>query len=66
MEEMKWFNSKMLGVLALNNIGFGLALAEICQTFGKQKCQGDMVCSKSALKSLLNNVTSLIGSIGKK
>jgi hypothetical protein len=63
---MRQFSSAMLGVLALNNLGFGLALAQICQTFGKQKCQGDMVCSKSALKSLLNNVTLLIGSIGKK
>jgi hypothetical protein len=35
MEEMKWFGSGFLGVLAANNIlCFGLALAEICQTFG--------------------------------
>ena len=26
MEEMKWFSSAMLGVLAANNLGFGLAL----------------------------------------
>jgi hypothetical protein len=36
---MKWFSSTMLGVLAAKNLGFGLALAEICQTFGKQQCQ---------------------------
>jgi hypothetical protein len=60
---MIWFSSAILDVLALNNIGFGLALAQICQTFGKQKCQGDMVCPKSALKSLLDIVTSLIGPI---
>jgi hypothetical protein len=29
----------MLGVLAAKNLGFGWALAEICQTFGKQQCQ---------------------------
>ena len=33
MEEMKWSSSGFLGVLAANNLGFGLALAEICQTF---------------------------------
>jgi hypothetical protein len=32
MEEMKWFSSAMLGVVAANYLGFGLALAEICQT----------------------------------
>jgi hypothetical protein len=26
MEEMKWFSSAMLGVLAIINLGFGLAL----------------------------------------
>jgi hypothetical protein len=31
---MKLFSSAMLGVLALNNLGFVLALAEICQFFG--------------------------------
>jgi hypothetical protein len=37
MEEMKWSSKSLLGVLAANNLGFGLALAEIenCQTFGK-------------------------------
>ena len=35
MEEMKWFSSGFLGVLAANNLGFGLALAEICQTLGQ-------------------------------
>jgi hypothetical protein len=33
MEEMKWFSSALHGVLAANNLGFGLDLAEICQTF---------------------------------
>jgi hypothetical protein len=31
---MKWFSSAMLGVLASSNLGFGLALAKISQTFG--------------------------------
>jgi hypothetical protein len=36
MEEMKWSSSGLLGVLVANNLGFGfgLALAEICQTLG--------------------------------
>ena len=33
MEEMKWSSSGLHGALAANNLGFGLALAEICQTF---------------------------------
>jgi hypothetical protein len=35
MEEMKWFSSAMLGALAANNLGFGLALLGIgiFQTF---------------------------------
>jgi hypothetical protein len=33
MEEMKWSNSGLLSVLVANNLGFGLALAEICQFF---------------------------------
>jgi hypothetical protein len=33
MEEMKWFSSSMIGVLAANNLAIGLALAKICQTF---------------------------------
>jgi hypothetical protein len=41
MEEMKWFGSTTVGVLAANNLGFGLALAGICLPFGKQQCQGD-------------------------
>jgi hypothetical protein len=34
MEEMKWSSSGLLGlcVLTANNLGFGLALAQICQT----------------------------------
>jgi hypothetical protein len=66
IDEVKLFSSAMLGVLALNNIGFGLALAEICQYFGQQKFQGGIACPKSVMQSLLNIVTSLIGSIGKK
>ena len=34
MEEMKWSSSAMLCILGANNLGFGLALAGICQTFG--------------------------------
>jgi hypothetical protein len=37
MKEMKWSSNGFLGVLATKNTGFGLALAEICQTFGQ--CQ---------------------------
>ena len=67
MEEMKWFSSAMLDVLAANVLGFGLALLpEICQTFGKRQCQTDMACPKSATQSLLNIVTSLIGPIWRK
>ena len=55
---MKWFSSAMLGLIAANNLGFGLALAEICQTsFGKQQSHGGMACPKSATQSLLNIVT---------
>jgi hypothetical protein len=43
MEEMKkWSSSAYLGVMAANNLGFGLALAGICHTFGQQQCQEDM------------------------
>jgi hypothetical protein len=49
MEEKKWFSSSaLLGVLAANNLGFGLALAEISQTFGQQQCNSDMACPKSS------------------
>jgi hypothetical protein len=41
MEQMKWFSSAMLGVLAVNKLGFGLSLAQICQTFGKRQCRRD-------------------------
>ena len=58
---MKWFSSAMLGVLAANNLGFGLAVAEICQTFGQQQCQMHMACPKSATQSLHDTITSLIG-----
>jgi hypothetical protein len=39
MEKIKWFSSSMLCELASNNLGFGLALAEICQcqTFGQRQ-----------------------------
>jgi hypothetical protein len=66
MEEMKWFSSAMLGVLAVNKIGFGLALAEICQTLGVRLCQDHMACPKSATQSSLDIVTSLIGPIWRK
>ena len=39
MEEMKWSSSGFLGVLSASNLGFGLAVAEICQTFVQQQCQ---------------------------
>ena len=66
MEEMKWSSSGFLGVLAANNLGFGLALAEICQTFGQRQCQEGMACPKSATHSLHNMVTSLNGPIWRK
>ena len=67
VEEMKWFSSAMLGVLAANNLGFGLAVAEMCcQTLGQQQCHGGMECPKSATQSLLNIVTSLIGLMWRK
>jgi hypothetical protein len=51
-------------VLAANNLGFiGLALSEICQTFGQQPCQEGMACPKSATHSIHSMVTSLIGPI---
>ena len=66
MDEMKWSSSGFLGVLAANNLGFGLALAEICQTFGQQLCQETMGCIKSSSQSLHNMATSLIGPIWSK
>jgi hypothetical protein len=54
MEEMKWFSRAMLGVLAVNKLGFGLALSEtICQSFVKRQCHRDMECPKSATQSPL-------------
>jgi hypothetical protein len=54
MEEMKWPSSGFLGVLAANNLGFGLALAEICQHFGQRYSgQEDTTCPKTATHSLL-------------
>jgi hypothetical protein len=41
MEEMKWFSSALLSVLAPSNFGFCLALAGIFQTFGEQQCRAD-------------------------
>jgi hypothetical protein len=68
MEEMKWFSSAMLDVLGANNLGFGLALAEICQTTVGQRhqCHRDMVPPKSVTQGLLNIVTTLIGPIWRK
>jgi hypothetical protein len=63
MEVMEWFSRAMLGVLATNNLDFGLALGEICQTYGQWQCQGNMACQKSDTQSLFNIVTSLIGPI---
>jgi hypothetical protein len=37
MEEMKRSSSGFLAVLAANNLGFCLALVEICQTFVQQQ-----------------------------
>jgi hypothetical protein len=34
MKKMKWSSSVFFGVLGAKNLGFGLALAEICQTGG--------------------------------
>jgi hypothetical protein len=59
MEEMTWFSSAMLGVLGANNLGFGLALAEICQSFCQQQCHRDTMPPKSVTQGLLNIVTSL-------
>jgi hypothetical protein len=39
MEEMKWSNSGFLGALISNLFGFGLVLAEICQTFVQRQSQ---------------------------
>jgi hypothetical protein len=63
-----WFSSALLGVLAANNLGFGLNLAEIYQSqpFGQQQCHRDMVCPKSVAQSLPNMVPSLIGPIWRK
>ena len=66
MDEMKWFSSGLLALLVASNLGLGLALAVICQTFGQQQCQEGMVCPKSAPHSLHNMVTSLIGPIWRK
>jgi hypothetical protein len=66
MEEMKWTNCGFLGVLTTMNLGFCLALAEICQTFGQQQRQEGMVSPNLASQSLLNMATSLIGPIWRK
>jgi hypothetical protein len=67
MEEMKWLSSAMLGVLAANNLGFAwLSWLESAKCFGRLKCQGEMACPKSAIHSLLNIVTPLIGFIWRK
>ena len=67
MEGMKWSSSGFIGVLAANNLGFGLALAEICQTFGQRQCHDiGMACPKSATQGLHSMVTLLIGPIWRK
>ena len=66
MDEMKSSSSGFLALLAANNLGFGLALAEICQTSGEHQCQEGMACPKSATHSLHNMVTSFIGPIWMK
>jgi hypothetical protein len=48
MEKMKWSSKSLLGVLAANNLGFGLALEKIGQTFGQQQINDGMACPKSA------------------
>jgi hypothetical protein len=64
MEEMKWFSSALLCVLAAKNLEpwFGLDLAEIYQSqpFGQRQCHRDMVCPKSVAQILLNMVSLLI------
>jgi hypothetical protein len=60
MDEMKWFSSAMLGVLAANNLGFAWLWLRSAKPFGQRQCQGDMSCPKSARQSILNIVTSLI------
>jgi hypothetical protein len=67
MEEMKWFSSAMLGVLAANNLGFAwLSWPESAKHLDHQQCQGDMACQKSATQSLLHIATQLIGFIWRK
>jgi hypothetical protein len=56
----------MLGVLAVNKLGFGLALAEVCQNFVKRQCHRGVAYPKSATQSPLNISTSLIGPIWSK
>ena len=60
MEGIKWSSSGFLCVLAANNLDFGLAQAEICQTLGQQQCQEDMAWPKSARHSLHNMLSSSI------
>jgi hypothetical protein len=44
-------------VLAANNLGFGLALADsICQEFGQPQCDSDMACPKYATQSLFGSI----------
>ena len=67
MDEMKWSSCGFLAYMATNILGFGLALAEICQTFGQQQqSQEGIVCPKSAPQSIHSMVTSLIGPIWNK
>jgi hypothetical protein len=57
----------MVVVLAAINLGFGLAVAEICQPLDQQQSHRGMACPKSATQSLLNIViSSLIGLMWRK
>jgi hypothetical protein len=37
---MKWFSSAMLGLIAANNLGFGLALAEMFHLLTSSRATG--------------------------
>jgi hypothetical protein len=68
MEEMKWFGSALLGVLAVNSLGFGYRLwLKSAKLLASSSATGTwMACPKSDTHSLLNIVTSLIGPIWRK
>jgi hypothetical protein len=57
MDEMKWSSSGFLLLCWLEKATytcFGLALADICQTFGQQQYQEGMACPKSAITHSLH------------